>query len=209
MPTFSNFWTLLYMGTTPRAGPIPTILSVLNGILQTFPLVNFLEDISSFVKFTPIYLSFWTPLHMWTTPRARPIFTTLSAVKNIVKISPIGNFQEDISINSNFMPIFVKFWTTPYMGTTPKNGPIRFIFKLDLLVVLKSICAKFGSDSSTPSARKVFTDRRTDRRTCLDRFLYWCWSRLYILCGVYLDSFSMLHTTAQSQYTLAGGPDRV
>ena len=60
---------------------------------------------------------------------------------------------------------FSEILNPPYMGTTPKNGPIGFIFKLDLLVVLKSICAKFGSDSSTPSARKVFTDRQTDGQT--------------------------------------------
>ena len=60
-------------------------------------------------------------------------------------------FRKVLAISQVLFAIFVKFLTPLYMGSTPKIGPIGLIFKLDLLVVLKSICANFGSDSSSPS----------------------------------------------------------
>ena len=48
------------------------------------------------------------------------------------------------------------------MGSTPKIGSIGLKFKLDRLVVLKCIFANFGSDSSSASIWKVFTDGQTD-----------------------------------------------
>jgi len=85
------------------------------------------------------------------TPGMGPIPIILGGAKDLIKYSLLTNFQGGTCDLASFIPIFVKFWTPPYLGSTPKNGPIGFIFKLDLPVVLRSICANFGSDSSTSS----------------------------------------------------------
>ena len=87
---------------------------------------------------------------MGSNPGISPVPTILRGAKGFIKCALLANFQKGTNNFEGFCPIFVKFWTPPYMGSTPKYGPIGFIFKLDLLVVLKSICANFGSDCSTP-----------------------------------------------------------
>ena len=75
----------------------------------------------------------------------------LRAAKDFINLSLVANFQEGTCDFASFIHIFVNFWTPLYIGGTPKFGPIRFIFKLDLLVVQRSIGAMFGSDCSIPS----------------------------------------------------------
>jgi len=150
------------MRGTLGINPVPIILRGANDFIKYCTLANFREGTTNFSGFIPSFVKFWTPLYMGGTPVISPVPIILKGSKDFIRYSLLANFQKGTSNIAGVIPIFVKFWTPFYMGSTPKIGPIGLIFKLDLLVVLKSICVNFGSDCLTPSTWKVFTDGQTD-----------------------------------------------
>jgi len=145
MIVFVKFWTPIYMRGSFGIDPVPIILGGAKDFVKHCLLANFQEINCISESFISIFVRFWTPLYITGTAGMGLVPILLRGAKDFVQHCLLANFREINCISASFTQIFVKFWTPLYMGSTPKYGPIAFIFKLDLLVVLKSICASFGS----------------------------------------------------------------
>jgi len=162
MTVFVKFWTPLYMRGTLAIHSVSTILRGAKYFLKYCTLADFRESTTNFSGFIPIFGKFWTPPLYGGYPWHKSGPHHSQGIKRFHQVFLTFQFSERYEQYRRFYSHFCEILNPLYMGSTPKYSPIGFTLKLDLLVVLKSICANFGSDSSSPLIWKVFTEGQTD-----------------------------------------------
>ena len=145
------------MEGTPKNDPIEFVFKFDLLVLKYLCHI-FFRYVQRYLIFTLIFVNFDPPLCMGSTPKNGPIGFIFKFDLHVI----LTGVRTKIGSDSYNIAVFIlNFVKCKYRGDPKYSlyemlsptfyGPIGFIFKLYLIVVLKSICAKFDRDRSTSS----------------------------------------------------------